>query len=77
MSVAVDAVSGFPAGKAEVAFEADPGWFEAAADQTGGYDVSPDGQRFYVVKADQGAPPRTINVALNWFEELKRRVPSE
>ena len=42
------------------------------------YDVSPDGQRFLMLKAsDQAqAAPTQINVVLNWFEELKRRVPS-
>jgi len=38
------------------------------------YDVSPDGQRFLIYSASQ----RTnvpITVVLNWFEELKQRVP--
>ena len=40
------------------------------------YDVSRDGQRFLILKATEQAPPPTqINVVLNWFEELKRRVP--
>jgi len=40
------------------------------------YDVTPDGQRFLMLKPS--APEQTptqINVVLNWFEELKRRVP--
>jgi len=41
------------------------------------YDVSPDGQRFLMLKRagqdDQG--PTQINIVLNWFDELKRRVP--
>jgi predicted Ser/Thr protein kinase len=38
---------------------------------------SPDGQRFLMVKASESADaaPTQINVVLNWFEELKRRVP--
>jgi Tol biopolymer transport system component len=42
------------------------------------YDVSPDGQRFLMVKPaeQEQAPPTQINVVLNWFEELKRRVPT-
>ena len=42
------------------------------------YDVSPDGQRFLVVKPSEQeqAAPTQINVALYWFEELKRRVPA-
>jgi len=39
------------------------------------YDVYPDGQRFLMVKAEQELAPTQINVVLNWFEELKRRVP--
>ena len=43
------------------------------------YDVSPDGQRFLVIKDRQGgdddARPRIILVQ-NWLDELKRRVPS-
>jgi Tol biopolymer transport system component len=36
------------------------------------YDVSPDGQRFLMITKE--SKPQ-INVVLNWFEELKRRVP--
>jgi Tol biopolymer transport system component len=41
------------------------------------YDVSPDGQRFLMLKPIEAAQaaPTQINVVLNWFEELKRRVP--
>ena len=34
---------------------------------------SPDGQRFLMI---QRASPTHINVVLDWFEELKRRVPA-
>ncbi len=43
------------------------------------YDISPDGQRFVMVKESSEAgerPPDQINVVLNWFEELKRLVPT-
>ena len=40
------------------------------------YDVSPDGQRFLVVQLPEPPQePTPIHVVLNWFEELKRRVP--
>jgi hypothetical protein len=39
------------------------------------YDVSPDGQRFLMVKDDSAFG--RINLVLNWFEELKRLVPSQ
>jgi len=42
------------------------------------YDVSPDGQRFLMVKPSESAEtaPTQINVVLNWFEELKQKVPT-
>ncbi len=42
------------------------------------YDVAPDGQRFLMIKeADEGEGQLgQINVVLNWFEELKRLVPT-
>jgi serine/threonine-protein kinase len=41
------------------------------------YDVTADGQRFLMVKETQAPTAATqINVVLNWFEELKRRVPA-
>jgi hypothetical protein len=41
------------------------------------YDVSRDGQRLLMVKAaEQEQAATQINVVLNWFEELKRRVPT-
>ncbi|MBI3049744.1 MAG: PD40 domain-containing protein [Acidobacteria bacterium] len=42
------------------------------------YDISPDGQRFLMIKVagtDQTAAPPHIVVVQNWFEELKRLVP--
>jgi len=37
---------------------------------------SPEGQRFVMVQAQQGAGVGQIHVVLNWFEELKRLVPT-
>lgn len=41
----------------------------------GGWDVSPDGQRLLLMKTEDQTERRELNVVLNWFEELKRRVP--
>ena len=38
------------------------------------YDVTADGQRLLMLKSKDPAPTQ-INVVLNWFEELKRKVP--
>jgi serine/threonine-protein kinase len=44
------------------------------------YDVSPDGQRFLMIKqggaSDPGGPSPSIVVVQNWFEELRRIVPN-
>jgi hypothetical protein len=43
------------------------------------YDVSPDGQRFLMIKAsgtDAGAAPPALIVVQHWDEELKRLVPA-
>jgi hypothetical protein len=47
-------------------------------EDTDNYDVSPDGQRFLMLKPSEQAQaaPTQINVVLNWFEELKQRVPA-
>ena len=42
---------------------------------TPNYDVSPDGQRFVMVK-DESRSGR-LNVVLNWSEELKAKVPTK
>ena len=43
---------------------------------TSNYDISPDGQRFLMLKEDTAQEQAQINVILNWFEELKRLVPT-
>ncbi len=41
------------------------------------YDISPDGQRFVMLKeGDLSEAQGQINVVQNWFEELKRLVPT-
>jgi hypothetical protein len=41
------------------------------------WDISPDGQRFLMVKPVEPQQAATqINVVLNWFEELKQKVPT-
>ena len=74
MAVDVDTRSGFSASKPRTVFD--------GAYLPGGsypsYDVSPDGQRFLMVKpVEDQTTPTQINVALNWFEELKRLVPNK
>jgi hypothetical protein len=40
-----------------------------------GYDVTPDGSQFLMVTPIERPEAQPIVVVLNWFEELKRRVP--
>jgi hypothetical protein len=53
-----------------------------SASQGRSYDVSPDGQRFLMIKQMQ-APDEAVNTSLsivvvqNWFEELKSKVTTK
>ena len=68
--------STFRAGDPSVLFETQ--YYFARSRRT--YDLAPDGQRFLMVKEgaatdDSAAPAVQIHVVLNWFEELRARVP--
>ena len=46
------------------------------------WDISPDGKRFLMMKevgstASSAVGPRKIHIVVNWFEELKQRVPKK
>jgi Tol biopolymer transport system component len=75
MAVDIAVQPGFAAGKPKVLFE---GRYNAAQGATPNYDVSPDGQRFLMIRPVEQAQsaPTQINVVLNWFEELKQKVPA-
>jgi serine/threonine-protein kinase len=77
MAVPVTTSGGFSPGTPAPLFEGD---YEVSAFPLTGvaYDVTSDRQRFLMVKAIAPAPsaPPQINVVLNWFEELKRLVPT-
>ncbi|MGA9882896.1 MAG: protein kinase, partial [Candidatus Acidiferrales bacterium] len=75
MAVEVATEPSFSAGKPRMLFE---GSYEQTPVTFPNYDVSPDGQRFLMLKAvaqDQTAPTQ-INIVLNWTEELKRLIPA-
>jgi hypothetical protein len=51
---------------------------------SGYWDISLDGKRFLTIGAAESAvaasaadPQPKINIVLNWFEELKQRVPAK
>jgi serine/threonine-protein kinase len=47
-----------------------PGWTRPRS-----YDVSPDGERFLMTKLPADRPRPRIAVVLNWFDELRAKVP--
>jgi serine/threonine-protein kinase len=74
MAVDVATQPSFTGGKPRLLFE---GPYVPTPATFPNYDVSSDGQRFLMLKPSESAEaaPTQINVVLNWFEELKRRVP--
>ncbi len=76
MAVEITTDPTFSAGTPKVLFEET---FQRGSVYRANYDVSPDGQRFVMIQAGepQESAPTQINVVLNWFEELKRRVQTQ
>jgi hypothetical protein len=85
VSVPVDAPQGSssPIIGAPAALIAGTGYYTRTANNMGRtYDVSPDGTRFLRVKVTDDGPrsngaPISFVVVENWFEELKRLVPTK
>jgi serine/threonine-protein kinase len=75
MAVDIATQPGFAAGKPRMLFE---GPYLPTPATFPNYDVSPDGKRFLMLKPTEQAQaaPTQINVVLNWFEELKQKVPA-
>ena len=73
MAVSVESGSSFSAGAPEMLFQ---GSYPAPNAGRGLYDVSPDGQRFLMIKGDERSTAQNLTVVLNWHEELKRLVPT-
>jgi len=75
MAVEIATQPSFAAGKPRMLFE---GQYQLTPGAFPNYDVSPDGQSFLMLKPSEQAQaaPTQINVVLNWFEELKQKVPA-
>jgi Tol biopolymer transport system component len=75
MAVDIQTQPAFKAGNPRMLFDR-PGY--AIGGPRADYDVSPDGQRFLMIKESelQETALTQINIVLNWFEELNRRVPT-
>ena len=74
MAVAVDPGQEFKVRQTTVLFE-EPYVLDFANSGIHSYDVSLDGQQFLMVKEAETATSE-LTVVLNWFEELKARVPT-
>jgi serine/threonine-protein kinase len=72
MAVDIVTTPGFRAGKARVLFE---GYVRVSARPN--YDVAADGRFLMVQAVELQSTAGQLNVVLNWFEELKRRVPTK
>jgi serine/threonine-protein kinase len=68
--VEVETEHEFRAGASQLLFEAPPGALPS-------FDVAPDGEHFLMNLPEEGAAQAQINVVVNWFEELKRLVPTD
>jgi hypothetical protein len=75
MVAAVETKPRFAAGKPKLLFE---GHYETSIYPfEPDYDVSPDGQRFLMIKAgEQESAATQLNVVLNWSDELRRLAPA-
>jgi len=78
MAVDILAQASFASAKPRVVIEGTYASGLALGNLVPSYSITRDGQRFLMIK-DKEAPkstaPTQINVVLNWFEELKQRVP--
>src|SRR5262249_25195394 len=73
MSVAVAAGDALDVGPAQLLFEGP----DLTGDRDPSYAVSPDGQRFLMMRLAKAAPGAEVVVTLNWLEELKTRMPTK
>ena len=71
MAVAIQSEPNFTYGISQVLFE--------RSSLALGYDIHPDGQRFLMIKpaTEEVSAPTELILVLNWFEELKRLVPTD
>jgi eukaryotic-like serine/threonine-protein kinase len=75
MAAAVETRPVFAAAKPKVLFEGhyETGIYAFEPD----YNVSPDGQRFLMIKAsEQESPATQLNMVLNWSDELRQLAPA-
>ncbi|TDI39546.1 MAG: hypothetical protein E2P02_18505 [Acidobacteria bacterium] len=67
-----DTEEGFRPGRPRVLFEK-----ELKFAYRRNYDISPDGKRFIMVQIPPSTGPGQLEIVFNWFDELKRLVPTD
>jgi serine/threonine-protein kinase len=72
MAVPIETEPELQLGKPQNLFEAP---FDEAGAPYANYDVTPDGTGFTMVRSDEELVSTRLMVVVNWFEELRRRVP--
>jgi hypothetical protein len=71
MAVPIETKPNFKAGQPRMLFEGP--YFESGHD----FAVTPDGRGFILIReSDSQSGPNELQVVVNWFEELKQRVPA-
>jgi serine/threonine-protein kinase len=68
MAVTVETEPEFSAARPRLLYEGRYQW---------NYDISPDGERFLMIREPETEPVTQLHVVFNWFEELKRLVPTD
>jgi len=70
MAVPIETKPELKAGKARMLFEGP--YFESGHD----FAITPDGRGFILIRESESqSGPKEMHIVLNWFEELKQRVP--
>jgi hypothetical protein len=80
MAVPIETASGFRPGAPTVMFDLPPFYSTTFTWQSRQWDLAPDGERFLIMNPGEGTTGERsqaeIIVVLNWYEELKRLVPT-
>ena len=51
-------------------------YLSGASSNPRSYDLAPDGKRFVMIRGEGESRPTELQVVLNWFDEVKRLVPT-
>ncbi len=79
LAVDVSYDSGFVAAKPRRLFETEGRFYAANGVRSHAFDISADGREFVMIESilAEAGPATELKVVLNWFDELKRLVPTD